>query len=129
MASNAGRSKSAMASVKGSLGCDSAAAVRSIARKQMATDLEKHLYLKWNDGFVGNITYDFLTSRRVFKRFMIPTIPNARYLDSALERCDKLKRKSSSSPKIDKTHCPGDDEPLDDVSSPIWIGGIGIALI
>lgn len=50
--------------------------------------LEKHIELKWVGGTIGNVSYDFLKSRRTFKNDTILTIPTAMYLKGALARHD-----------------------------------------
>lgn len=65
-----------------------------------------------------NVAYEFLRSRRAFKGNIVLMVPNARYLDSELERHYMLKRKGSSSPKLDKAECPSDDKALNDDARP-----------
>lgn len=77
---------------------------------------------------VGDVSDDFLKSRRFFRDDVAMTIPNARYLESALDGYDLTKCRVSSSSKNDKAGARGHDESLDESSRAMFRPAVSTSL-
>ena len=82
--------------------------------------LQTKIELKWVDELKFPQSYEYLKSTRVRTHEGLLTIPNARYLERALDKYGMLRCNGSNSPKLDKKTTESDLELLNGEDSEIF---------
>ena len=80
---------------------------------ELLTFLSEKIEIKYVQG-IRRGSYEYLKTTKVRDERKLMSIPNKRYLQSALDKLGMSNCKGSVSPKLDKANLEGDDEELDE---------------